>query len=501
MKKYVLVIDEGTTGTRSLIFDHDFNIVGQSYQEFTQYTPEENMVEHDAEEIYEKSLENCRKAMAEADITAEDIDSIGITNQRATCVLWDKKTGKPLDKAIVWQDSRTAKECEELKNSEWGEKARQKTGWEIAPVYSSMMVQWLLENKPEIKAEVEKGDILFGTMDTWLIWKLTGGKKHAISYSNASVTGSLNLETGEWYKEFLDYLGVPVSIYPEIINDSGDFGETDPEIFGTAVPIRGSIADQHAALFAQECRTAGTAKITNGTGSFVDINIGNQLVVPGAGLNTVIAWKLGDTITYAVEGYAGTTGSAIQWLKEGLGIITDAAETEAMAESVEDSNGVYFVPALTGFNAPYWDSFARGTIFGITRGTKKEHIVRATLEAIAFRIKDICDVVESKADIEMKKVRIDGGVSKNNFLAQRIADILNAQVGRPGSIEATSLGAAQMAGLYTGFWEEEDLAKAVEIEKTFMPDLSPEERRKEYFIWKRAVDRTIKWLDFDLEDI
>src|SRR6056297_1736392 len=437
MKKYVLVIDEGTTGTRSLIFDHDFNIVGQSYQEFTQYTPEENMVEHDAEEIYEKSLENCHKAMAEAEISAEDIDSIGITNQRATCVLWDKKTGKTLDKAIVWQDSRTAKECAVLKNSEWGEKARQKTGWEVAPVYSSMMVQWLLENKPEIKAEVEKGDVLLGTMDTWLIWKLTGGKKHAVSYSNASVMGSLNLETGEWYEEFLDYLGVPVSIYPEIINDSGDFGKTDPEIFGTAVPIRGSIADQHAALFAQECRTAGTAKITNGTGSFVDINIGNQLVIPGAGLNTVIAWKLGDTITYAVEGYAGTTGSAIQWLKEGLEIISDAEETEAMAESVEDSNGVYFVPALTGLNAPFWDSFARGTIIGITRGTKKEHIVRATLEAIAFRIKDICDVVENKANIEMKKVRIDGEVSKNNFLAQRIADILSAQVGRPGSIEAT----------------------------------------------------------------
>ncbi len=501
MKKYVLVIDEGTTGTRSLIFDHDFNIVGQSYQEFTQYTPEENMVEHDAEEIYEKSLENCHKAMAEAEISAEDIDSIGITNQRATCVLWDKNTGKTLDKAIVWQDSRTAKECEKLKNSEWGEKARQKTGWEVAPVYSSMMVKWLLENKPEIKAEVEKGDILLGTMDTWLIWKLTGGKKHAVSYSNASVMGSLNLETGEWYQEFLDHLGVPVSIYPEIINDSGDFGETDPEIFGTAVPIRGSIADQHAALFAQECRTAGTAKITNGTGSFVDINIGNQLVIPGAGLNTVIAWKLGDTTTYAVEGYAGTTGSAIQWLKEGLGIISDAAETEAMAESVDDSNGVYFVPALTGLNAPFWDSFARGTIIGITRGTKREHIVRATLEAIAFRIKDICDVVENKANIEMKKVRIDGGVSKNNFLAQRIADILNAQVGRPGSIEATSLGAAQMAGLYTGFWEEEDLDKAVEIERTFMPDLSPEQRKKEYVIWKRAVDRAAKWLDFNLDDI
>ncbi|MCC3145618.1 glycerol kinase GlpK [Halanaerobium sp. Z-7514] len=501
MKKYVLVIDEGTTGTRSLIFDKEFNIVAQSYQEFTQYTPEENMVEHDAEEIYQKSLENCKKAMAEADISADQIDSIGITNQRATCVLWDKNTGKPIHKAIVWQDSRTAKECEELKNSEWGEKARQKTGWEVAPVYSSMMIQWLLENKPEVKKEVETGDILFGTMDTWLIWKLTGGKKHAISYSNASVTGSLNLETNQWYEEFLDYLGVPVSIYPEIINDSGDFGQTDPEIFGTAIPIRSSIADQHAALFAQECRTAGTAKITNGTGSFVDINIGNQCVVPGAGLNTVIAWKIGDTTTYAVEGYAGTTGSAIQWLKEGLEIIDDAAETEAMAESVADSNGVYFVPALTGLNAPFWDSFARGTIIGISRGAKKEHIVRATLEAIAFRIKDICDVVENKAKIDMEMVRIDGGVSKNNFLAQRIADILDAQVDRPGSIEATSLGAAQMAGLYTGFWKQEELENAVDMESTFKPKLDSKKRKEEYFKWRRAVDRAARWLDFDLEDI
>ncbi len=496
MDKYILVIDEGTTGTRSLIFNHDFEIVGQNYQEFTQYTPEENMVEHDAVEIYEKSLENCEKAMEEAGITAADLDSIGITNQRATCVLWDKNTGEPLHKAIVWQDTRTADDCEDLKASEWGDKARTKTGWEVAPVYSSMMIKWLIENVEGINEEIEKGNVLFGTMDTWLIWKLTGGKKHAISYSNASVTGSLNLETADWYEEFLDYLGVPVSIYPEIINDSGDFGTTEAAILGAEVPIRGSIADQHAALFAQECRTAGTAKITNGTGSFVDINIGTKCVVPGAGLNTVIAWKIGDEITYAVEGYAGTTGSAIQWLKEGLEIIEDASETEEMANSVEDTNGVYFVPALTGLNAPFWDSFARGTIIGISRGTKKEHLVRATLEAIAFRIKDICDVVENKAEIEMKKVRIDGGVSQNNFLAQSIADMLDAEVERPISIEATSLGAAEMAGLKTGYWKEEDLVNSVKVDKTFVSKIDADKREEEYFKWNRAVSRASKWLDF-----
>ena len=494
MKNYVLVIDEGTTGTRALIFDKKFNIVAQSYEEFTQYTPSEDKVEHDAMEIYDKSVKMCKNAFASSGIKPEEIAAIGITNQRATSVVWDKKTGIPLCCAIVWQDNRSAAKCAELNASPWSAKAKKATGWTIAPVYSSLMLEWLLKNDPKVKAKVDAGEALFGTIDTWLVWKLTGGKVHAISYSNASVTGSMDLSTAKWYKEFLDYLGVPVSIFPEIREDSGDYGTTDPAIFGAAIPIGACIADQHSALYAQGCRTPGTAKLTNGTGSFLDVNIGDKCVVLEGGINTVIAWKIKGKMLYAMEGYAAVTGSAVQWLRDGLNIISKSAESEALARSVSDTNGVYFVPALTGLGAPYWDPFARGTIIGITRGTTKAHICRATLEAIAFSIKDITDDIGKNTGNPVKEIKIDGGASANNLLAQFFADILDCTVSRPASVEATSLGAAEMAGLYAGVWTEADFDGAVEYDAVFKSGITKEEREARYSEWSEAVKRSANWI-------
>lgn len=493
MKNYVLVIDEGTTGTRALIFDKEFNIVSQCYEEFTQYTPSEDKVEHDAMEIYAKSVGVCREAIEKAKIASSDIAAIGITNQRATCLVWDKNTGVPLYNAIVWQDNRTAALCQEINDSEWGEKARKATGWTVAPVYSSLMLHWYLENVPEIKEKIESGEALFGTIDTWLIWKLTGGKSHVVSYSNASVMGSLDLSTGEWYTEFLDYLGISTDIYPEIVNDSGNYGTTDPDIFGAEIPICGAIADQHAALYAQGCRSKGTCKITNGTGSFLDINIGDECVVSDQGLNTVIAWKIGDEINYALEGFEAVTGSAVQWLRDGLQVIGKSSESEPLARSVEDSNGVYFVPALAGLSAPYHDPYARGTIFGISRGTTKAHIVRATLEGVAYRLKDILDVVEKESGVKMTDIRIDGGASMNDLLAQLMADMLDARVDRPLSVEATSLGAAEMAGLAAGLWTEANFDKSLEIDKSFEPAITPEKREELYAGWREAIERSVGW--------
>lgn len=493
MKKYIMVIDEGTTGTRALLFDKDFQIVSQSYEEFTQYTPAEDKVEHDAMEIYNKTVEMCKKAMHAAGAKAEDIAGIGITNQRATTVIWDKETGLPLCKAIVWQDTRTAARCAQINDSEWGKKCKNATGWTVAPVYSSLMIEWLMKNNAEVNQKLRDGSALFGTIDTWLVWKLTGGKRHTISYSNASVTGSLNLTDCTWYKEFLDYLDIPVSIYPELVEDSGDYGETVPELFGGSIPIASCIADQHAALFAQGCREDGMAKLTNGTGSFLDLNTGEQCVVLD-GSDTVIAWKIGGKICYAVEGYAAVTGSAVQWVRDGLKFIKKSSEIETLADSVSDTNGVYFVPALAGLNAPYWDPFARGMIIGITRGTTDAHIARAVLQSIAFSIRDITDAIEEHTGSAVKDIRIDGGASNNNLLAQMFADYMNCSIARPASVEATSLGAAEMAGLYTGFWKEDDLDKAMTYDARFAPKMPEEEREKAYAAYKDAVKRCSGWM-------
>lgn len=492
MGKYVLVIDEGTTGTRALVFDEKLGIVGQAYEEITQYTPSGDRVEHDAEEIYQKSLKMCKKAVEDAKIKPEDISCIGITNQRNTCLLWDKNTGEPLYNAIVWQDSRTADVCTKIKATEEFEKILYSTGKVIAPHCSGIILQWLINNVPIAKEKVESGDALFGTIDSWLVWKLTEGKTHATSYSNASSCGCLDVKKGEWNKEFLDFLNVPINVFPEIKSESADYGTTN--IFGMPIPITGVIADQQSALFAQGCHTEGTVKCTNGTGSFMDINIGTNCVVASGGLDTLIAWNLDNETTYAVEGFAAVTGAAVQWLRDGLEVITESKETEAIANQVKDTNGVYFVPALVGLMSPFQDPYARGTIIGITPGVKKAHIIRATLEAIAFGVKDIMDVVEKEVGVKIAEVKIDGGASQNNLLAQMMADYINAKIDRPLSHEATSLGAAQMAGLYLGLWTKEEISSVIKIEKSFTPQITEEERTIAYEGWSEAVKRSMNWI-------
>lgn len=491
--KYILVIDEGTTGTRALVVDQNAGIKAQAYTEFTQYNPAPDRVEHDAEEIWEKTLAMVKQALAEGGLTASDIAAVGITNQRATTVIWDKQTGKPISRAIVWQDTRTAGYIEEIRSA-WAEKVYAATGWAISPVYSSLMIKWILDNVPEARSRAEQGDLLFGTIDTWLIWKLTGGRVHATGYSNASVTGSYDLTNLRWYTEWLDFLGIPSSMLPEVRDDSGHFGATDPALLGAAIPITSAVADQHAALFGQGCFEAGTVKCTHGTGTFLDMNIGPVPAVPGNGINTVIAWKMGDQIRYALEGYAAVTGSAVQWLRDGANLIAASAETEALALSVPDNGGVYFVPALTGLSAPYWDSFARGMIIGISRGTTRAHLVRACLEGIVYSTRDFLETMRRDSGIPIRSVRVDGGASRNNFLMQFQADILQAESLRPTTAEATSLGAAFMAGLAIGYWESPaDCLKTQAVDRVFAPSMPTDQVESLYADWTRAVGRAAGW--------
>ncbi|HYG58369.1 MAG TPA: glycerol kinase GlpK [Symbiobacteriaceae bacterium] len=491
--QFILVIDEGTTGTRALIVDESAAIKAQAYTEFTQYHPAPDRVEHDAEEIWDKTLAMVKQALSEAGLTASDIAAVGITNQRATTVVWDKATGKPITKAIVWQDTRTAGYIEEIR-ADWADKVYSATGWAMSPVYSSLMIKWILDNVPGARVRADRGELLFGTIDTWLIWKLTGGKVHATGYSNVSVTGSYDLTNLRWYGEWLEFLGISRSMLPEVRDDSGSFGSTDPALFGAAIPITAAVADQHAALFGQGCLEAGTVKCTHGTGTFLDMNIGPDPVVSKNGINTVIAWKMGDQIRYALEGYAAVTGSAVQWLRDGAGLIASSAETEALAVSVPDNGGVYFVPALTGLSAPYWDSFARGMIIGISRGTTRAHLVRACLEGIVYSTRDFLETMRRDAGVAIRSVRVDGGASRNNFLMQFQADILQAESVRPLSAEATSLGAAFMAGLAVGYWSSPaECLKTQSVDRVFAPDMAPDQVASLYADWTRAVGRAAGW--------
>lgn len=491
--QYILVIDEGTTGTRALIVDHAGQIQGQAYTEFTQYNPMPDRVEHDPEEIWEASKRMIHTALEQGGIGLDDIVAIGITNQRATTVLWDRTTGVPVTPAIVWQDTRTAGYIETIR-AEWADKVYAHTGWALAPVYSSLSLHWMMENVPGAAERAAAGELAFGTIDSWLIYKLTGGRVHAIAASNASVTGCYDLLAGDWYHEWLDFLGLPLSLFPQVYDDSGEFGRTDPEVLGAAIPITGAIADQHAALFAQQCIEPGTVKCTHGTGTFLDMNIGDQPVISPNGLNTIIAWRMGSETTYGLEGYAAVTGSAVQWLRDGLKIIENSKDTEALAEAVPDNGGVYFVPALTGLSAPYWDSFARGMIIGITRGTRQEHLVRATLEGIVFAVKDFMETMRRDAGVPIRSIKVDGGASRNNFLLQFQADMLDAEVVRPLNPEATSLGAAYMAGLACGFWKDpQDCFQGQEVDKVFTPQIEEAERERLYAEWSEAVRRSMGW--------
>jgi glycerol kinase len=492
-KKKILVIDEGTTGTRALIVNRMSRICGQAYTEFTQYNPAPDRVEHDAEEIWKATRRMIVAALQEGGLSIEEIAAIGITNQRATTVVWDRATGKPITPAIVWQDTRTAPFIETIR-AEWAERVYARTGWALAPVYSALSLRWILENVPGARERAQAGELAFGTIDSWLIYQLTGGKVHAIAASNASVTGSYDLLQDAWYTEWLDFLGLPRSLFPSVYDDSGLFGVTDPAILGAEIPITGAIADQHAALFGQQCVTPGTAKVTHGTGTFLDMNIGGRPAISQNGLNTIIAWRRNGETTYGLEGYAAVTGAAVQWLRDGAGLVESSAETEALASSVPDNGGVYFVPALTGLSAPYWDSFARGMIIGITRGATRAHLVRATLEGIVYSTRDFLETMRRDSGVEIHSMKVDGGAARNNFLMQFQADLLDAEVVRPSVSEATSLGAAYMAGLAVGYWDSpEDCFTGQEVDRTFTPQMQPDQRERLYADWTEAVKRSMGW--------
>ncbi|WP_041446586.1 glycerol kinase GlpK [Pseudothermotoga thermarum] len=496
-EKYVLALDQGTTSSRAIIFDKNGSVVSVANQEFPQIYPKPGWVEHDPIDILESQISVAKKAMRQADIEADQIVAIGITNQRETTIVWDKKTGKPIHNAIVWQCRRTADICEKLKQSEWGEKIKKKTGLVVDAYFSATKLKWILDNVPGAREKAKAGELLFGTVDSWLIWNLTGGKIHVTDFSNASRTMLFNIHNLKWDEELLELLEIPRQMLPEVLPSSYIYGYTVKEIFGVQIPIGSDAGDQQAALFGQLCCEPGMVKNTYGTGCFLLMNTGKTAVSSESGLLTTIAWSLdGKEVCYALEGSVFIAGAAIQWLRDGLRIIAKASDTEYMANSVADSGGIYFVPAFVGLGAPYWDMFARGTIVGITRGITREHIVRATLESIAYQTRDVLEAMEKDSKMKINTLRVDGGASVNNFLMQFQADILGIPVERPKVNETTALGAAYLAGLAVGFWENMDQIKQQwQLDKKFEPTLPEKERERLYAGWKKAVSRAMRWAE------
>ncbi len=492
MRDYILIIDEGTTGTRAVIFDKQFRIIDTAYTEFTQYTPAENKVEHDFEEIYEKTVEMCKQVLQKTGLGAEDVACIGITNQRNTAVLWDKNTGKPYCNGIVWQDTRTADLLTEKNKTGYADRMMKLCGYTASCCVGDLVIEWLLKNNKTIKEAVEKGDALYGTIDCWLIWKLTGGKSHVISSSNASALGFYDPVWECWCKELMEEAGFDDSFLPTVLDEDALFGTTD--ILGAEIPITGVVADQQSSLFGQNCHEAGTVKCTNGTGSFLDVNIGDTFAHPSKGMNTMIAWTIGGKRKYLFEGYMATSGSAVQWLRDGIKIIEKSSDTYELAMSVPNSNGVYFVISLAGANMPNSDPYSRGTIYGITRGTTEAHIARATLEGIALGVNDIMEAIEKESGVKITSIKVDGGASNNDFLAQSFADYIDCEVARPDSTEATAIGAAMIASLGAGIYTMENLPDVMNYDKVFYPAISKEEREEKLFYYHKAVDRSLGWL-------
>lgn len=489
MEKYIMALDQGTTSSRAILFNKQGEIVHVSQREFTQIFPKPGWVEHDPNEIWSSILAVIAGVLSEKDIKAEQIAGIGITNQRETTVVWDKETGKPVYNAIVWQSRQTADICDELKAKGYTDFVRRKTGLEIDAYFSGTKVKWILDNVEGAREKAEQGKLLFGTIDTWLVWKLSGGKAHVTDYSNASRTMMFNIHTLEWDQELLDLLTVPRSMLPEVRPSSEIYAKTNPvHFFGQEVPIAGIAGDQQAALFGQACYGEGMAKNTYGTGCFMLMNTGEKAVASEHGLVTTIAWGIDGKVEYALEGSIFVAGSAIQWLRDGLRMFKNAADSEDYATKVDSTDGVYLVPAFVGLGAPYWDQDARGTVVGLTRGTTKEHFIRATLESIAYQTKDVLTAMEADSGIKLKALRVDGGAVKNNFLMQFQSDILNVPVERPKVIETTALGAAYLAGLAVGYWEsKEEIAKQWTIDRKFEPKMDEETRTKLYDGWKKAV--------------
>jgi glycerol kinase len=492
MKKHLLAIDQGTTGTTAMVFDHDGNPLSKVNEEFPQYFPRGGWVEHDPEEIWASTVSTVGKALSKAGIKAGDLACLGITNQRETSVFWKRGTTEPVGRAIVWQCRRSADICERLKVKGLEEEFRGRTGLVLDPYFSGTKVTWKMENEPGFARAAEAGEICFGTIDSWLLAKLTGGRLHVTDYSNASRTLMFNIKTLEWDDTLLRALGVPRSVLPEVHESSFLYGETDPDaFFGEAVPISGIAGDQQAALFGQACYHPGMTKNTYGTGSFVLMNTGQDAVASGTGMLTTIAWGLDGRVTYALEGSIFVTGAVVQWLRDGLRVIEDASEVGPIAEAVCDTGGVYFVPALVGLGAPYWDPYARGAILGITRGTTREQIIRAAVESMAYQTRDVMEAMESDSGIKVVSLRVDGGASVMDVLLSFQSDILGVEVLRSGVAETTALGAAYLAGLAIGFWEGVDEIERIwHAEKAFVPRIDKAQMDILYMGWKRAVERT-----------
>ncbi|AMW98050.1 glycerol kinase GlpK [Rummeliibacillus stabekisii] len=493
MEKYILSLDQGTTSSRAILFNHKGEIVHTAQKEFTQYFPQPGWVEHDASQIWGSILAVIASCLSEANVKPEQIAGIGITNQRETTVVWDKETGKPIYNAIVWQSRQTSGICEELKAAGHNDLFREKTGLLIDAYFSGTKVKWILDNVEGAREKAEAGKLLFGTIDTWLIWKLSGGKAHVTDYTNASRTLMFNIYDLEWDEELLSILDVPKQMLPEVRPSSEVYANTvDYHFFGQEIPIAGAAGDQQAALFGQACFEPGMAKNTYGTGCFMLMNTGEKPVPSKHGLLTTIAWGLNGKVEYALEGSIFVAGSAIQWLRDGLRMFRDAADSEEYATGVESTDGVYVVPAFVGLGTPYWDSDVRGAVFGLTRGTSKEHFVRATLESLAYQTKDVLSSMESDSGIELKTLRVDGGAVKNNFLMEFQSDILNVPVERPRINETTALGAAYLAGLAVGFWDNEDeIAQQWAIDRAFEPTMEEERRNDLYNGWKKAIHATM----------
>ncbi|WP_410981589.1 glycerol kinase GlpK [Bacillus cereus] len=492
MKKYILSLDQGTTSSRAILFNKEGKIVHSAQKEFTQHFPKPGWVEHNAHEIWGSILAVIATCLSEADVKPEQIAGIGITNQRETTVVWDKETGKPVYNAIVWQSRQTAEICDELKEKGYGDMVREKTGLLIDAYFSGTKVKWILDNVEGAREKAERGELLFGTIDTWLVWKLSGGKAHVTDYSNASRTLMFNIHDLEWDDELLDMLTVPKSMLPEVRPSSEVYGHTiDYHFFGQNVPIAGVAGDQQAALFGQACFGEGMAKNTYGTGCFMLMNTGEKAVASEHGLLTTIAWGLNGKVEYALEGSIFVAGSAIQWLRDGMRMFKDAGESEEYANRVESTDGVYVVPAFVGLGTPYWDSEVRGAVFGVTRGTTKEHFIRATLESLAYQTKDVLCAMEADSGIKLNTLRVDGGAVKNNFLMQFQSDMLDVPVERPVVNETTALGAAYLAGLAVGYWENQDEIKAQwNMDRSFTPAMEVGTSEELYAGWKKAIEAT-----------
>ena len=489
--KYIVAFDQGTTSSRAVLFNHLGNIVDIAQQEFTQFFPNPGWVEHDPEEIWNTQLSVFRQLITDNHIHPGEIAAIGITNQRETTVVWDRLTGEPVMHAIVWQDKRTAPLCEKMKQEGWEDHVRESTGLVIDSYFSATKIAWILDNVPGAREKAEKGELMAGTIDAWLVWKMTGGKVHATDYSNASRTMLYNIKELKWDEKLLEAFGIPANMMPEVHPSSWHFGDFLFE--GTSIPVSGIAGDQQAALFGQACFNPGGVKNTYGTGCFMLMNTGTDLKYSQNGLLTTIAWGLDGKVYYALEGSVFIAGAAIQWLRDALGIIDTAADSEYFATKAEGDD-VYMVPAFAGLGAPYWDMYARGAIFGLTRDTGKAHLIKATLQSLAYQSKDLLEVMEKDAGLHLRSLKVDGGAVANNYLMQFQADILGIPVERPEIIESTALGAAYMAGIERGLWKQEEILKNRRIDKEFRPAIDEEKRKKLLAGWKKAIERTRGWL-------